>query len=417
MIKKIFNNEPLIVLLYTMISMLGTLIIMKILALNLSKEDFGVYSLILSLMAFITIFPFKGIDQANGRYVSINRNENKFTEYYSNYIFFFFLIIVIYGFIFISADFLDINLGIYIKYLWIIFAYLVSEVIKITLRTIIVADRKRIKILLSNSIEFGLKILFLVIFSNYMTIKYIFLLFILVNFLSSINLFLENKNDLKLEVINKTNFLFHNKRLWLFAYPFMIMAVFTWARDMSNRWIIDFYLDKESVAIYSVLTSISLIIPMGIQTILSSYIVPIIYQKENVKKGFARRVTNVLFIVLPVIFIFIAYFIDMFSIEIITIFSSSKYIYNSWALTLLFLSYSTYTLAMYSIYEILANNQSKLLIKPSIISGVLSIISGLILIKICGLNGAIYSYMIGYISYALFIYFEVIKYRRNSDYS
>lgn len=415
MIKKIFNNESLIVLLYTAISMVGALVIMKILVINLTKEHFGIYSLVLSIMAFVTIFPFKGLDQANARYVSINRNQGTFTEYYSNYFILFLLIIIVYPLIFIVIDILNIKLGIFTQYLWFIFYFLISEVIKITLRTIIGADRKRIQILISYSIEICIKIVILFILATDITIQTIFLLFIFANILSSIKLFLENKDDIKIKAINFQNFTFHNKRLWFFSYPFIIMATFTWFRDMSNRWIIDMYLDKESVAIYSILTSIAIIIPAGLQTTLGSYLVPIIYQKENTQKGFARKVTNILLMVLSSLFALVAIFIYIFSDELIILFSSSKYIYESWALTYLFLAFSIYTLAMFSVYEILAKNNSKKLIVPSIISGVLSVVSGLVLIKYYGLNGAIYSYMVGYISYAIFIFIAVLKYRRRND--
>lgn len=414
LIKKVFSNESLTVLLYTVIAMFGTLATMKILAISLTKEEYGVYALILSITAFLGLFPFRGFEQAATRYVSINRNENKFSEFYSNYIFLFLLTILIYIFIFISVDISNINLGIFTEYLWIIFSFLVSEAIKISLRTIVGADRKRVEILISSSLEFSFKILVLLILAD-IAIENLFLLFIIVNLISSIKLFIENKNDLRLNVINKMNFLFHNKRLWLFAYPFLIMAIFTWARDMSNRWIIDIYLDKESVALYSVLTSIALIIPMGIQTILGSYIVPIIYQKENIQKGFARKVTNLLFIIFPVFFLLTSCFVYIFSSEIITLFSSNKYIYDSWVLTSLYLAYSMYTLAMFSVYEILAKQQSIKLIIPSIVSGVLSVVSGLIMIKLYGFNGAIYSYVIGYTSYAILIFSTVLKYRKEED--
>ncbi|MDQ7083783.1 MAG: oligosaccharide flippase family protein [Sulfurovum sp.] len=414
MFRKIVNNESLVVLLYTLISMIGALAIMKILAITLTKEDFGVYALILSIVSFIALFPFKCLDQGASRYVSINRSENSFSEFYSNYLFLLLVAIIFYISIFSIIDSLNIELSVFSEYIWTIFFFLTSEVVKTSFRTIVGAERKRIEILISNSLEFGLKVLILIIFIQDITLNIVLYLFIIINFISTIKLYLENKNELKLSVVNKVTFLFHNKRLWLFSYPFLIMAIFTWARDMSNRWIIDIYLDKESVAIYSILTSITIIIPMGIQTILGSYIVPIIYQKENTKQGFARRVTNILLLTLPILFLIIGLFIYIFAHEIITLFSSEEYIYHSWAFTSLFLAYSIYTLAMFSVYELLANNESKKLITPSIISGVLSVVSGLILINMYGLNGAIYSYLIGYISYAILIFIVVWKFRRKN---
>lgn len=412
MIKKVLNKESITVLGFTLVSMVGSLIVMKLLSTYLTKENFGIYSLLMSIIAFISIFPFKGLDQATSRYVSINHHENTFKEFYSNYLLLFFVIIVLYSFVFFIISILNISFGIFTEYLWLIFWLLISEVIKITFRTIVGADRKRAELLISNNLEFGIKILVLLVLSDAITIKNLFLLFILANMISSVKLFLENKNELKLNVINKVNFLFHNKRLWLFAYPFIIMAIFGWLRDLSSRWIIDIYLDKESVAAYTVLTTIAFIIPMGMQTILGSYIVPIIYQKENQQKGFAKKITNILLLVLPILFSLIAVFIYIFSHEVITIFSSSKYIYNNWILTSLFLSYSVYTVAMFSVYEILAQQKSKLLILPTIFSAIMTVGSSIILINYYGLTGAFIGCELGYITYSLLIYITIKKYQK-----
>ena len=293
------SKEFIIVLVQTGITMIGTLVLLKILSNTLSREEFGTYSLILSIMAFIMIFPYKGIDQSIARYVSINRNDGTFSEFYSNYILLFLLTSLTYLLFFILLNVLNVSLGVFTEYLWTVFAFLITEVGRLTLRIIVKADRKRVEILVSNIIEFGLKISLVVLLSGHLTVNLVFVIFIVANLLSSINLFVENKKEVKVSTLNKENFLSYSKILLLFAYPFIIMAIFGWLRDISNRWVIDFYLDRESVAIYTMLTTISLIIPLGIQTVLGSFINPIVYQKENTQKGFAKMVANKIFLFLP----------------------------------------------------------------------------------------------------------------------
>ena len=413
--KKKVLSESVLVVIYTIVGMLGTLLVLKILSSILSKAEFGEYSLLLSILAFITIFPFKAFDQANARYVSINRNENIFSEYYSNYLVFFIILVMLYSVLFFAVSVIDIDLGVFTDYLWVFFLFFVSEVSKITLRTIVGADRHRATLVVSSIIEFGLKVAILLFFSVQLSVYTVLWIFVFTNVIASINLSHKNYKAFHYYAINKKNFLFHNKRLWLFAAPFIIMATFTWARDMSNRWIIDYFLDKESVAVYSVLTSIVIIIPMGIQTVLGSYIVPIIYQKENTQKGFARKTTNWLLLLLPIIFLVSAIFVYIFSNGIIVLFSSNDYIYDSWALLYMFLAYSFYTLSMFSIYEIMSYKQSEKLVLPSVLSGILSLISGIVLIKYYGLDGAIFSYIVGYVSYALMIFWVVYKFRKTDD--
>lgn len=410
-LKKIINKESAIVLIYTCLSMFGLLIVMKLLTVYLTQEEFGLYSLILSVLAFVGIFPFKALDQAILRYVSIARQANHFNIFYSNFIALFILLSLFYLLIFIMVKIFFSNSNILILYTNHIYALLVTEYFKSSLQTSLAAERQRAKLLLSYALEISFKIGLILYFANSITIEIILYTFIFTNVLSSIYLFLQNKNDFDPYVITRKNFLIYNRKLINFGYPFIIMAIFTWARDMSGRWIIDMYLDKSTVALFSVLTAIAMIIPAGIQTILSSYVVPIIYQRENVQKGFARKITNVIFITIPIFFSTTALIVYEFSDTIISFFATDVYSVSPWILTTLFVSYSFYTLAMFSIYEILANEQSKLLIFPSILSGVVSIASGLILITQYGFEGAIYSYILGYMSYSIAIFVTVFKHR------
>jgi len=405
------SKEFIIVLVQTGITMIGTLVLLKILSNTLSREEFGTYSLILSIMAFIMIFPYKGIDQSIARYVSINRNDGTFSEFYSNYILLFLLTSLTYLLFFILLNVLNVSLGVFTEYLWTVFAFLITEVGRLTLRIIVKADRKRVEILVSNIIEFGLKISLVVLLSGHLTVNLVFVIFIVANLLSSINLFVENKKEVKVSTLNKENFLSYSKILLLFAYPFIIMAIFGWLRDISNRWVIDFYLDRESVAIYTMLTTISLIIPLGIQTVLGSFINPIVYQKENTQKGFAKMVANKIFLFLPGLLFITSIFVYLYSSEIVILFSNADYIYNSWALTCMFLAFSVYIVSELSVLEIVAHKKSKKIVFPTVVSGVVSILSGVLLIRLYGLDGAIYSYMIGYISYAILIFFTLKKYR------
>jgi hypothetical protein len=53
-------------------------------------------------------------------------------------------------------------------------------------------------------------------------------------------------------------------RIWSFSYPLLIWAVFGWLRDIANRWYLDYSLDKESVTLFAMMSSIALIPPAGI---------------------------------------------------------------------------------------------------------------------------------------------------------
>ena len=79
---------------------------------------------------------------------------------------------------------------------------------------------------------------------------------------------------------------------------------------MTGRWYLDYFLDKEAVASFTILTSLTLIVPSILQSFIGTFFIPILYQKENKNRGQTR---SFLKIIIPAIFI-------IFSIAFILIF-------------------------------------------------------------------------------------------------
>jgi O-antigen/teichoic acid export membrane protein len=105
----------------------------------------------------------------------------------------------------------------------------------------------------------------------------------------------------------------------------------------------------------------------------------------------------------------------LFKDFIVVLLTDDKYLSVSWILPWMFLAYSLYVLSMISTYELFAHNQTKKLILSSILPGIIAFLGGYFLIKDYGIEGALYNYMLTYISYALFTFYAVSKYWRKSD--
>jgi len=419
MIKKILTNKELYwTFLYQFLTLIGGIVLIKLLATTLSKETYGYYALIMSIVAFIVMMPFSALMQGVSRYISIYKDKNRYTNFLKTVfllhvalIFIYLLVSIVYKSIFsLSVEWE----GIY--YFIVLFA--ITEIIKILFRTINNTNRERKNLSFSIFTEFGLKIILLYIVSKYskISINEVLIIFIIANTLSIISMLFKNKQIFNMNYVDIKEMKIYVYRIWIFSYPLVIWALFGWLRDMSNRWYLDYFLDKEQVALFAMMGSIAMIAPTALSGLIGGFIMPIIYQKENKEKGYARRF---LFKLLPsVLGVFLLSFIVtyIFKNEIIMIIADKKYLEIAWMLPWMFLVFCMYSLSMMATYELFAHKQTKRLLYSSILPGIISIVFGYIFIKYYGISGALYNYIITYLSYAILTFIVVIKYWKNNTY-
>ncbi|WP_323066449.1 hypothetical protein, partial [Aeromonas jandaei] len=58
---------------------------------------------------------------------------------------------------------------------------------------------------------------------------------------------------------------------------------------MSNRWVIGYFLSSDQVASFSVMNSLSVLVPGVLQTFFGMYFMPILYRKEKISPGFIKK--------------------------------------------------------------------------------------------------------------------------------
>lgn len=413
MIKKILTNKELFwTFLYQFITLFGGLVLIKLLATILSKETYGYYSLVTSITALIVMLPFSALMQGVSRYISIYQNKFKYSEFFTIVVLLHLFIIFVY--LILSVVFNNTyTVSSYwndIYYLIVVFS--ISEIIKILFRTINNTNRERKNLAVSIFIEFALKIVVVsLLYYNYkIDIKYLLIVFIVANIFATLVMSYKSKNFISFKLLKIRESKIFILRIWLFASPLVIWAIFGWLRDMSNRWYLDYFLDKEQVALFAMMSSIAMIAPNALMGLIGGFFVPILNQKENKTKGHTRQFLFKLIPIVFIIFIFSFIVTYIFKNEIILIIADEKYLVISWMLPWMFLTFCMYSLSMMATYEIFAHKQTKKLIWSSIIPGIISIVCGYFLIKEYGINGALCNYIVTYLSYALLTFIVIFKY-------
>ncbi|MDD3060557.1 MAG: oligosaccharide flippase family protein, partial [Sulfurimonas sp.] len=89
------NNELILVGLSQVIGLISSIIFIKLVSHYASVSEYGLYSLVLSIAAFIALFPFTSFDQAISRYISIYHDEKTYPENYTNVLFLYILLITL----------------------------------------------------------------------------------------------------------------------------------------------------------------------------------------------------------------------------------------------------------------------------------------------------------------------------------
>ena len=386
------------------IQMGGGLLVFKILTSKLSSLDFGIYALILSFSAIIFTFPFTAIQQALTKYTSVLSQKRAIDIYKTIFILdiVFFTIYIFLTIILFFLNLININGVEYI----VIMGYITSEVLKINNYMFLNSLRNRKKYFYAVFIEFFFKLLLLAIFSN--SIIEVFSIFIIANIVTISYSIPENLN---LNLPNKIQFFYWSKMIYIFASPLAIWGIFGWMRDMSNRWIIEYYLTLNDVALFAVMNSLVVILPGALQAFFGMFFMPILYKKEKEQRGSIREFNKKVIMIGFTIIVLGTIFVELTSEYIIMLLSNIKYINGAWMLAPMFFAFSLFSLSMSTTCEIFAYNQTKLLLFPNIISGLVSIISFVILVKFYCMNGALYAFMLSYFTYSIITFFVVYRFK------
>lgn len=390
------KTEQWLVIFAQSAEIMGGIIFFKLLAVYLTKAEFGDYLLATSIMALVLLVSFSVIDQGLMRFVSIYEAEGKLPEMYSAYLFGITILVVIFALSFLSLGML---VGFETRWGGIfvgLMCWILTEPLKNTALSVSNAIRDRAVIAGAKALDQLIRaslVLSTAIFL-YLDNRMVLILISLSGVCVAILLLLSQRGILGR--FHKKSICKVYKDALSFSWPLFVWGIFGWFAQMSNRWLLEFFDLVEDVANFGVLTSLSTLPFTMILGIVASYALPLIYQDENITPGSARtKVYKILRRLLPLLVsVVLIWFI--FHRDIILLAATEDYLENSWMLPYMAVGVALSTLGTVMTYKDFAANQTRRLILPNVLPGTFSLLSGLILIPIYGLNGAIASFILAH---------------------
>jgi len=391
------------------VSMFFHFISIMLLARALSKDEFGIYALILVIINFLNIISGFGLEITSVKFIA-SEDESKSSEIISQvFLYRFFLLIFFLFSVFILSRF--------------IFDLFGMSNADLTLFVIVLTFLFSFRDLFYNLIQ-G-KRLFVQYASIQVTsaILRVALLFTL-NFYNALNL----KNLLLIEIISvslvliwqglllnliKRSMFFINvvliKNLTIFSFKLYLTSIVTFIYDRVSFFILGLYLTPVSIANFDISTRI----PQASLKVFQSFIVVYFPSVSKLftedSKNSAHQLINKSLINISLLISFLVLGITLFNKEIITIIFSEKYLDISLAFVLMMFSFLFRALSNLLGYALVSANKPNYTLIVNIISSVLSLVIAFFLIPRIGLMGAVYSALCANLSSLVFHNFYANK--------
>ncbi|KIL49812.1 lipopolysaccharide biosynthesis protein [Jeotgalibacillus soli] len=409
------NKKEITLSAFSQIILLLQLVVQnKLLAVNFSKLEYGNWALLLSIYVLISMLPFTAFDQAIAKltYHKINSKEKYYftNNVYLVYLFLFVVYFIVLGIV-TSTVFTSTILSSFFVY-FILFTF--TEILKSSLLVMDNASRDRLRVMFLRLFELIFRTILLILLAYFkvFTINNVLIIFMLGNIIMILTSYKKFNTIYGYIKVNKIKQFYND--IILFSYPLMIWAIFGWLQNMVNRWYLDYYLDPETVAAYTILVSLSFFLPNAFYGIVNNFFMPYIFSKNTkTSYSFYKSYLMIIGILLFLYTIFIVFTSDY----LVIILADSKYLDISPYIPFITLSSSLYIIAMLSTFEIFRSGETKKLLFPTILSGLLPAIAGFFIINNYGLIGAILNHILGQVVYAIIVLYISYRHIRREDMS
>ncbi len=185
------------------------------------------------------------------------------------------------------------------------------------------------------------------------------------------------------------------KKILIFSSPFLLWGIASWLQMYSEKWIILQYLGGVVLGKYSFIYTIAnifIVIPYGV---ISQFIIPSIYEKSNDLKNEANLKQISFFLLLFVgvlgIITLIALFITSLFGRQLILFLGNPLFEDAWTmlpilclgLGLFYVGQALSTLGM-------SLNVPRIYLKPKIITGVIAVVGNYFVVRLYGIEGIVY---------------------------
>lgn len=396
---------------------------MKLLT-SMGTAEFGKYSLVLSIAAFVSIIFYGPAEQGFIRFYYHYANKGKSRTFIG--LFYTFLLQI--GLAFLAVTLLSIFLNLFVKTsqtslgILIIGLYTISSCSSNLHNSMLNLLRKRKTNAILQVLERSLTILFLYIVTLFFKLT-AYASFLAISIMLSVVLWikirvlsksipndlpaqnwLERNNDKK-EILNV---------IATFAFPFAIWGLSGWVQSNSERWIIAQYLSTSDVGIFSImaiLASYLVAIPSGI---ISQFMQPIIYENMLSINDVAKRARGKIFFNYFIFFVsaltvFSTLFAVLFGKFTILLISSEAFVTYWYVLPLLCLGMGLFNIAQALTTLGLLGNVPKIYLWPKITTAGFSLLSNIFLVSKMGILGIAISICISSTLYLLGIVYANSK--------
>ncbi|WNF22666.1 oligosaccharide flippase family protein [Mesobacillus jeotgali] len=371
-----------------------------IIAQYISIEELGTYSLVnTSIILGVILVGFDFYMFANRVILKDKKNLNEILfNQFLFYIFIYFIILI--SMLFIHA-LLHWDLKILILFTVLLFIEHLSQELY---RLFIIFGRPLTAnfLLFSRSGMWGIiAIIFLVFLENARNIEFVLYCWLIGSSLSlflSFYLFSRIYRDFQILKLSSLNFDLIKKGIKA-SIPFFISTIFLKIIEFFDRFIINYFLGKEQLGIYTFFYNISNILPVFVFTSVGMFLYPkaVEYFANGKIKEYQTLIKrmyklSILSMVSLAIFATIAMKVSLIIIK------DSKLVDSEPLFYLMLIQMVFIIFAQLSHYELYAQNKERKILFTTVISSVVSIFGNIILIPTIGINGATIS---GILSFAL----------------
>lgn len=262
------------------------------------------------------------------------------------------------------------------------------------------AARNRPIVVLNNSLDTILKIVF--IFWAILVLGASSTIIILAYTLSAIAVFLSNKALLKFAIAPQ-NLNKHTsggasrnwqRQIWTYAWPFSAWGIFTWAQQASDRWALQVFSSTQEVGVYAVLFQLGYVPIIMISGLLASFLTPIFFSLAGDASDRRRNIT-VNRINLLVTYTLLALTVLAFLITwglhklIFTIFVSPEFRSHSYLLPWFVLAGGLFSTGQMLVLKVLSEVRPRMLLTVKVCTAVLGLVLNILGAWFAGIYGVV----------------------------
>ena len=196
------------------------------------------------------------------------------------------------------------------------------------------------------------------------------------------------------------------KKYALFAWPLVTLAFWGWINNYSDRFFIEYYLDIKNVGIYNANYSVGSKFFLILNPMFLTLLVPGVYSNTSTEKR--KKVINKyvkFYILISIPILVLIYFLHNF-IGIILLSKS----YESGFYMIFWIAVAYFFLTLVFFYETIfyAEGNTKVILYSNVIAAIFNIILNIVLIPFYGLNGAVISTLLSFITrfFVVQLYFQ-----------